>query len=86
MRDYKCPVYTRARKACLRRDKKCKMPGCGKRRGLVVHHIYRWADQPHLRFEINNLITLCRQCHDSIKDKEDYYIALFTEIINARIR
>ncbi len=86
MRDYNCPVYERARKECLRRDKKCKMPGCGKKRRLVVHHIYRWADQPHLRFDVGNLITLCKDCHDSIKDKEDYYISLFMEIINARVR
>ena len=28
-----------------------------------------------------NKITLCRSCHDSIKDKEHFYSSLFMEII-----
>src|SRR3990167_10726327 len=30
---------------------------------LVIHHIKTWAEYPNLRFESNNLITLCEECH-----------------------
>lgn len=85
MRDYSNEVYQKARKECLTRDKKrCQMPGCKKRTKLVCHHIQRWADASLLRFDVNNLITLCKKCHDSIKDRESYYVSMFLEIINAR--
>ena len=83
MRDYDCPVFKRAREACLKRDKKrCQMPGCKAKRKLQVHHIERWSDAHSLRFELFNLVTLCRTCHDSIKNKEHHYATLFRSIIN----
>src|SRR5690349_18523020 len=30
---------------------------------LNVHHIKKWADYPTLRYDLNNLITLCSDCH-----------------------
>lgn len=37
---------------------------CGKRGGrLNAHHKENFADNPDLRFEINNGITLCENCH-----------------------
>jgi 5-methylcytosine-specific restriction endonuclease McrA len=81
MRDYKCNVYKQARLQCLARDKRCKMPGCKSKKKLVCHHIIRWADAASLRYELNNLITLCKTCHDSIKNQESHYVSLFQELI-----
>ena len=39
---------------------------CGVRGGkLNAHHINQFADYPELRYEVNNGITLCMNCHDS---------------------
>ena len=81
-RNYDDPVYKEVRKRVLKRDKhKCQMPNCKKRRRLNVHHIERWADAASLRYETFNMITLCRTCHDSIKDKESHYASLFMDIV-----
>ena len=84
-RDYKDPAYTQARQECLARDKRrCQMPGCKKRRYLQVHHIHKWSVASTLRFEISNLITLCKDCHLSIKGVESHFVPLFEELIRGR--
>ena len=82
MRNYNDPVYKEVRKRVLKRDKhKCQMPDCKKKRRLNVHHIERWVDAASLRYETFNMITLCRTCHDLIKDKESHYVPLFMAIV-----
>ena len=82
MRNYNDPVYKEVRKRVLKRDKhKCQMPDCKKKRRLNVHHIERWVDAASLRYETFNMITLCRTCHDLIKDKESHYAPLFMAIV-----
>ena len=53
------------RENVLNRDKstcqKCKKKG-GK---LTAHHIDSWATHPDVRFNVNNGVTLCYQCHRS---------------------
>jgi 5-methylcytosine-specific restriction endonuclease McrA len=80
-RNYNDPVYKRARSKVLKRDgHKCQMPNCGSKYRLNVHHIHPWSSAPSMRFEEYNLITLCRKCHDSIKNQEHLYISLFMSI------
>jgi DNA excision repair protein ERCC-4 len=76
--------YAKVRLACYTRDgRKCKM--CGSKIKIQAHHILRWANYPGLRYDLNNLITLCKRCHDMIKGKEDYYIQYFhTLLMNAK--
>ena len=82
-RDYSDPVYKDFRKSVLKRDKfKCRMPNCGSKRNLNVHHIQTWARASSLRYEPANGITLCRYCHKSINGKEHHYENLFRKIID----
>lgn len=41
---------------------------CGKQGRLNAHHIYPFSLYEDLRYNIDNGITLCRDCHDSTKD------------------
>lgn len=82
-RNYECPIFKAARLECFKRDKKrCQMPGCKSKKRIQAHHVERWADSYSLRFEVSNLITLCKECHDSIKDKELHYAPLFRSILS----
>jgi hypothetical protein len=54
-------LSSRLRRAVLLRDGKCRVPGCGRRRGLEVHHLlprtWRGTD------DISNLATVCPPHH-----------------------
>ena len=58
--------YSIWRSACMLRDdftcQECGERGCF----LEVHHIKSWRDYPELRFNINNGITYCKECHIKI--------------------
>ena len=74
--------YKKWRQKVLRRDgRKCQMPGCQSRTKLQAHHIRRWADCVLTRYEASNGITLCRLCHDRIRNQETAYSLLFTKIV-----
>lgn len=82
-RNFKDPAYEDFRKKIRARDKnRCRMPGCKSRKKLQVHHIRTWSQASSLRYEISNGITLCEECHKSIRGKECHYESLFIEIIN----
>ena len=57
------PEYIAWRKAVYERDNYTYQE-CGARGGsLNAHHIKSWAHHPELRFDVNNGVTLCRDCH-----------------------
>lgn len=76
------PDYKIFRNRVKNRDKhKCQMPGCSRRKRLVVHHIRPYAKYPTLRTDPNNGITLCRKCHAKVYGKEGQYAPLFLTIV-----
>lgn len=62
------PEYRDWRKSVFSRDlytcQKCKAKnGNGKYIRLEVHHIFNWNDYPEMRYDKENGITLCQDCH-----------------------
>lgn len=54
--------YIEWRQTILKRDRKtCVL--CGSKEWLQVHHIIRWVDDPQLRYDLQNGVTLCIPCH-----------------------
>ena len=53
-----------ARNACFERDDyTCRT--CGQRGGkLNAHHVWPFQRFPELMYEVSNLVTLCKKCHD----------------------
>lgn len=54
-------AYRKWREEIIERDKKCVW--CGSTDKLEVHHIKPFAEYPELRYDYENAITLCEQCH-----------------------
>lgn len=42
---------------------------CGATERLHAHHIKRWKDYPELRYDLENGVTLCYQCHEKAHGK-----------------
>lgn len=81
-RHYDDPIYKRWRKDVYTRDNFCcQWPGCTIQKKLNAHHIKKWADNPGLRFSIDNGITLCYQHHKIVTGSEEYYEAIFNKLI-----
>lgn len=73
-RDRRSYEYTDWRRGVFARDDfTCQR--CGARSGnghtviLVGHHILNWVDHEALRYEIDNGITLCEECHRAFHKK-----------------
>lgn len=65
-------VYERDNYQCCR----CHSMRSGKKR-LHAHHMKPWAGNPDSRFELENIVTLCRLCHNwvhSLKNKRDEFL------------
>lgn len=82
-RDYQDPHYKEFRRKVLKRDKyTCQVCKSRIRKNLEVHHIMTWADASSLRYDVDNGITLCKQCHKNITGQEVYYQNYFLALIN----
>lgn len=81
-RNYDDPAYKNWRKEIYKRDKYvCQWSNCCERKGLNAHHILRWADNPGLRYNLDNGITLCKTHHKMITGLESIYSSIFIKIL-----
>lgn len=73
------PQYKRWQHAVYMRDGYlCQICGI-KGNKLNANHIKKFSDYPDLRFDINNGITLCVNCHKNITNKEEQFEGYFKE-------
>jgi 5-methylcytosine-specific restriction endonuclease McrA len=78
--------YREFRRDVLKRDKgKCQFPGCRKK-ARYVHHIVRWADNPALRFNVNNACGLCKGHHDKVTGYEHLYQSVLMKIVLEHVK
>jgi len=81
-RNFDDPVYKDWRIKVYKRDKfTCQMPGCKCKKRLNAHHIQKWSSASMLRYDIDNGITLCKNCHDKVTGHEQHYQRLFQDIV-----
>ena len=89
-RNYDDPAYKDWRKKVYQRDEfRCQMPRCRSKFRLQAHHIKKWSTAATLRYDVDNGITLCRECHEKINGVESHYETTFNLIVahtNAKIR
>jgi transposase len=58
---------------------------CGdESRKIEANHIKLFSEHKELRFEPSNGITLCEECHHSIRGKEEELEDLFTSIVSSK--
>lgn len=56
----------------------------GKGVWLNVHHIIKWSSASSLRYDIDNGICLCKNCHKEVTGKESHYISFLAEKIRRK--
>jgi 5-methylcytosine-specific restriction endonuclease McrA len=65
-KEFGSPQYNAFRDSVLERDGYvCQW--CGSRKQLQVHHVKPYASHPNLRFDPDNGLTLCVECHNTTK-------------------
>ncbi|MFH1640555.1 MAG: HNH endonuclease signature motif containing protein [Candidatus Omnitrophota bacterium] len=78
------PRYLKIRKQVLNRDNfSCAL--CKSSIKLEVHHIIEKKENILLVFDQNNMITLCKSCHCSIRGREKDYRGYFNDIVANRV-
>lgn len=66
------PDYLKWRGAVIERDGGfCRL--CHSTDKLEVHHIKRFATHPDVRWDVENGLTLCHDCHVSFRNREEEY-------------
>lgn len=79
-RIYNSAEYKKWRNAVLLRDNyTCQITG--QKINLNVHHIFPRRDYPELSFNVENGITINREFHESICNKEYEYLFMFIRIL-----
>lgn len=49
---------------------------------LECHHVIKWSSSVRVRQNRRNLISLCKECHRSIRNKEEKYASVFRSKIS----
>lgn len=67
----KTQAWKKTRNLIIDRDKFCVL--CSQRntietRNLQVHHIRKRVDAPELMYDPENLVTLCKKCHEEVEE------------------
>lgn len=78
------PLHKQWSRNVKKRDSwKCKLQGekCGGK--LESHHILSWKDNPELRYETENGITLCHQHHPRKREDEIMMAPLFKTLLTS---
>ena len=80
------PKYVEWRKSVFTRDRyKCQIPNCQTTDHYVEpHHIKSWRDNPELRFEAPNGITLCRPHHYVTRKNEELFESYFFDLLSGK--
>lgn len=72
-------------RVCMNDNWTCQI--CGSKKKIEAHHIKKFSDYPDLRFDINNGVALCFDCHRQIKNKEtlveSYFLGLKQNGVNS---
>ena len=73
LKERKYIEYYKWRKQVYKRDNyTCQCCGDNKGHNLVAHHILNYSEYKKLRIDVNNGITLCKECHKEFHDKYGY--------------
>lgn len=71
-RVYASSAWREVLRQALERDRRvCRRCGSGHSgpKSLHLHHFASWNDAPELRLALDNLVTLCRTCHEWVHSK-----------------
>jgi 5-methylcytosine-specific restriction endonuclease McrA len=52
------------REYLLSKQDKCKI--CGNKKSLEMHHLKGQSSHPELKYDLNNIMILCTDCHDVV--------------------